>query len=642
MTNLTNFCYYYKILTAILYILIKVRKESDNMKELKKLLKKKQYENIIKLLLSINDEEEIDKAICLLKKEETFVDRSGKLKYDEMILNIETNNSKILNYFEELKIINLLFAEERKMQSFIEIIPKKKRLANVLYYNNYNYMKSKRKTKSNKKLDPEISLDGVAILYNSTIKTLVYDNEIWNDGFLYNGFCCFYDKKSIENSVEYTLLSRNTHDWGTLFCAWKQGFVTISKENENIYLKYVNSSKLTWFRKSKAKLQIYNNIYEMLIAMFASIYSSYPSNEFSNVYDNVALDTVRNYLHIDDSNTRANNIPIKYWLIAYRSLIRYSQKVNFINSIYRYNILRFLLSNLLLMKKDNSWKKLFIKSGIPKEYADEIFEALVFTKKSTDLYDFPFVKVKEKYMIVPALLHFAEAGQVLKSRFRQQDFNISEKGKGFEKEIKGIIQSNNIPAISIHRKESGSDYECDLAFVLDETLFLCECKDNGDKYIFNEISDFYTEDVDQLNRIADFYTDNIGIVREEFEKAGYKIRGFKKVYRILIYNTVFHSCLDEKGVKIVDYEKFIAIFRRADLDKRICSLYNGPISCLSGKITETKLLKYLNDDFIVCNHDNVVVTNCVDIPFGDYCLKAEVEQCNVIDRNEIQNIIMPQ
>ena len=68
MTNLTNFCYYYKILTAILYILIKVRKESNNMKELKKLLKKKQYENIIKALLSLNDEAEIDKAIRLLKK----------------------------------------------------------------------------------------------------------------------------------------------------------------------------------------------------------------------------------------------------------------------------------------------------------------------------------------------------------------------------------------------------------------------------------------------------------------------------------------------------------------------------------------------------------------------------------------------
>ncbi|MBQ7761635.1 MAG: hypothetical protein IJ400_06230 [Clostridia bacterium] len=611
------------------------------MKELKKLLKKKQYENIIKLLLSLNDEDDIDKVICFLKKEETFVDRSGKLKHDETISRVKTDNQKILSYFEELNIINLLFAEERKMQSFIDIIPKKKRLANVLYYNNYNYIESKRKIKSNKKLDPEIELDGVAILYNSTIKTLVYDNEIWDDGFLYKGFCCFYDKKAIKNSVEYTFLSRNTHDWETLFNAWKHGFVTISKENQNVYLKYINSPKLVWFRNSKSKLQIYNNIYEMSIAMFASVYPNHPSNEFNNVYDNIALNMVRSYLHIDDSNTRVNNIPIKYWVIAYRSLIRYSQKVNFINSMYSYNILRFLLSNLFLTKRDNSWKKLFIKSGIPKEYVDEIFDALVFTKKSTDLYDFPFVKVKEKYMIMPALLHFAEAGQVLKSRVRQQDFNISEKGKGFEKEIKEIIKSNNIPTISIHRKESGSDYECDLAFVLDETLFLCECKDNGDKYIFNEISDFYMEDVDQLNRIADYYTDNIGIVKEEFKKAGYKIREFKKVYRILIYNTVFHSCLDEKGVKIVDYEKFIAIFRRGDLDKRICSLYNGPISCLSGKITETKLLKYLNDDFIVCNHDKIVETTHVDMSFGDYCLKAEVEQCNIINNKEIQKIIMP-
>ena len=244
-------------------------------------------------------------------------------------------------------------------------------------------------------------------------------------------------------------------------------------------------------------------------------------------------------------------------------------------------------------------------------------------------------------MIIPALLNVAHPGKLLKSRFRQNDFNISQKGKLFEKEIIDMLKQHGIPVVQVHRRYDSKDYECDIVFLLDDTLFLCECKDNGDKYLYDYIANFYENDVDQMERISTFFEAHTDIICEEFKKIGCSNIRFKKVQKFLIYNTVFHSILNVKDINIVDYERFVAVFRRGDLDKRICDLYGGPLDCLFGRITSKKLMRYLKSEISVCNYDKIINLKTVELPFGALTIENQVEQCTNIDREEILAILNP-
>ena len=48
---------------------------------------------------------------------------------------------------------------------------------------------------------------------------------------------------------------------------------------------------------------------------------------------------------------------------------------------------------------------------------------------------------------------------------------------------------------------------------------------------------------------------------------------FNKIQKLLIYNTVFHSILKVNDVDIVDYERFIEVFRRGNLLFRMAKGY---------------------------------------------------------------------
>ena len=617
------------------------------MEQLKKLIKKKQYTEIVKYILSVSDPFILKQMISFLKKKEIFISRYESTDFSEHLELLKQGDWQLAGYAAELECINLIFAEERKMQSSIKSARKKERLSDVLYCLDGTYSYFYRKHKNLKPCkddvqDPGIFLDGLAVLYNSTFKSLLHDNEIWQDGaFKYSAFRFSWNNLSMKKCNEYIQLSAISHTWDELFENWKNGFVYIEKREDKITIRYAETPHLIWLRKSKSKLQIYEYIKDIELANVARVCPAYFSNELTNFHELLAWGTLKAYLHTDDIYMLIDDVPIICWIKAYVVLIRYAQKANFINSFRGLFFIRALLSKWLLVRSRNEWIFLFTQANIPEEFANKIFDSLTYSKKSSDLYDFPLVRTKNKYMIIPALLNVAHAGKLLKSRFRQNDFNISRKGKLFEKEIMDMLKQHDIPAVQIHRKHDGKDYECDIVFLLDDTLFLCECKDNGDKYLYDYVAKFYETDVNQMARISNFFEAHFDIICEEFKKIGYSNVRFKKVHKFLIYNTVFHSILTVKDINIVDYERFVTVFRRGDLDKRICDLYGGPLDCLFGRVTAEKLMRYLKSELLVCNYDKIVKLKTGELPFGALKIENQVEQCTNIDREEILAIMNP-
>ena len=617
------------------------------MEQLKKLIKKKQYAEIVTYLLSVSDHSMIKQMISFLKKKELFISRYESTDFNEYIELLKQGDWQLFSYAAEIECINLIFAEERKMQSSIKSIRKNERLSDVLYCLDEIYSHFLRKNKNLKprkgdNQDPGIFLDGLAVIYNSTFKSLLYDNDIWQENaFKYQAHKVFFDNSSMEKCNEYIGFSAVSHTWDDLFENWKNGFVSIKKKEDRIVIQYIETPHLLWLRKSKSKLQIYEYIQEAELVHVVKACPTYFSNELSDFNELLAWGTLKSYLHTEDIYTLIDDVPIIYWIKAYASLIRYAKRVNFINSFRGFFLIRALLSKWFLVRSSDEWIELFTQVGIPVECANKIFDSLTYSKKSSDLYDFPLVRTKNKYMIVPALLNVAHPGKLLKSRFRQNDFNISQKGKLFEKEIVNMLKQHSIPAVQVHRKHNGNDYECDIIFLLDDTLFLCECKDNGDKYLYDYVAEFYENDVAQMERICSFFEKRTDIICEEFNKIGYSNIRFKKVQKLLIYNTVFHSILKVKNINIVDYERFVAVFRRGNLDKRICDLYGGPLDCLFGRITADKLMRYLKSELLVCDYDKIIKLKTGELPFGTLMIENQVEQCTNIDRDEIFAIMNP-
>ena len=617
------------------------------MEQLKKLIKKKQYAEIVTYLLSVSDPSMLKQMISFLKKKELFIGRYENIDFNEYIELLKQGDWQLSSYAAEIECINLIFAEERKMQSSIKSARKKERFSDVLYsldgiYSHFYQKHKNLKPRKDDVQDPGIFLDGLALLYNSTFKSLLYDKEIWQENaFKYTAFCFSWDNSSMEICNEYIQFSAVSHTWDELFENWKNNFISIEKKEDKIVIRYVETPHLLWLRKSKSKLQIYEYIQEAELAHAVKACPTYFSNELTDFNELLAWGTLKSYLHIDDIYTLIDDVPIIYWIKAYAALIRYAKRVNFINSFRGFFLIRALLSKWLLVRSSDEWIELFTQVGIPVECANKIFDSLTYSKKSSDLYDFPLVRTKNKYMIVPALLNVAHPGKLLKSRFRQNDFNISQKGKLFEKEIIDMLKQHNIPVVQVHRRYDGKDYECDIAFLLDDTLFLCECKDNGDKYLYDYVAKFYENDVAQMERICNFFETHIDIICEEFEKIGYFNIQYKKIQKLLIYNTVFHSILKVKNINIVDYERFVAVFRRGNLDKSICGLYGGPLDCLFGKVTAEKLMRYLKSELLVCNYDKIIKLKTGELPFGTLTIENQVEQCTNIDREEILAIMNP-
>ena len=231
------------------------------MEQLKKLIKKKQYAEIVTYLLSVSDHSMIKQMISFLKKKELFISRYESTDFDEYIELLKQGDWQLSFYAAEIECINLIFAEERKMQSPIKSARKKERLSDVLYsldgiYSHFYQKHKNLKPRKDDVQDPGIFLDGLALRYNSTFKSLLYDKEIWQeDAFKYTAFCFSWDNSSMEICNEYIQFSAVSHTWDELFENWKNNFISIEKKEDKIVIRYVETPHLLWLRKSKSKLQ---------------------------------------------------------------------------------------------------------------------------------------------------------------------------------------------------------------------------------------------------------------------------------------------------------------------------------------------------------------------------------------------------
>lgn len=616
-------------------------------KELIGLIKKKKYSDVFNLLKTLNDNTDISNAIRILKRRETFIDFRGAQEFKAILNEIELYNPLILRYLDEVKIFNSLFEEEKKLQDNLLRIPARFRFAYLFLMSNSNYYKiidniKESKTKSYGETDKFIDLVRSETSYSSTLKSLFYDHQICNNNsFKYSCFLSKLKRRYCIIASDYLFDSAKIYRLHSLFHFWKYGLAKVDYENGAICFKFIKGKELTWLLKSHGKYSVYENILELECALIANDYPLTFTDDKSLKYHEVYSIALLKYgLHQQDENFKIKNIPLKYWIKAYEFVINYSKKLSRFINLYYISLASKLLNNCVAVKSRSKWIRLMVQSGVPYEYAPDLFDYMIQTSKSDDLYDFPFISIKEKYLLCFPLLSNAASGLVIQSRFNQPDIAFSQKGTAFEKYIKDLFIEKNIPVVQLHRKDNKLEYECDMAFILEDVLFMCELKDYGEKQLRFGQHDFYLDDVNQLQRIGTYFENHKDYVVETFLKNGYKVN-YKKVIKLLIYNTFLHGAINVEDVKVIDFETFIAPIRRGDLDKRLCDIYSYLYDCLTGNYTAKKFLKYINTPFYPCDYDKVWTTSTNNFMLGDIQIRAEELRANPINRDEIHALISP-
>lgn len=134
----------------------------------------------------------VNERIPLFKRIEFLIDRRGENKYDAVIETLKKvfKDKDTLEYIDEVEIINSIFVESKKLQDEIKKVKPEKRLAAMLLSASMVY--------HDKKNIPSNYRDKHIDLVNKTIKSLVFDNEIYQeDAFLYSNRDYYaFDRKS--------------------------------------------------------------------------------------------------------------------------------------------------------------------------------------------------------------------------------------------------------------------------------------------------------------------------------------------------------------------------------------------------------------------------------------------------------------
>ena len=616
-------------------------------KKLIGLIKKEQHIDVLSFLKTLKEEEDIFNAIRVLKRREAFVDCRGTQKFKIILNDIDFDNPFFSKYFGEVKIFNSLFEEEKKLQDKLSKIPAKLRFAYLFFVCNGNYYEltdevKKSGYKATWETDKYINLTRFKTAYSLTVKSLFYDKEVCeNNKFKYSCFLSNLKRKYGIIASDYLDNATRIYRLHSLLSFWKYGLVEVDCENSVFNFRFIKSKKLTWLTKSYGKIGVYKNILELQHALIAYDYPLTFTEDRSLKYNEVySIGLLRYGLHQQDENYKIKNIPLKYWIKAYEFAINYSKKIAGLINLYYLTLTSKFTNNFIAVKSRTKWIKLMIRSGVPSEYADDLFDHMIQTNKSDDLFDFPFIAIRNKFLLCFPLMSNAASGLVIQSRLNQPDIAFSQKGLAFEKHIKDLFIKKNIPVVQLHRKENKNEYECDMAFVLDDVLFMCELKDYGEKQLRLGQHDFYSEDVEQLKRIGKYFENHKDYVIETFLKNGYRVN-YKKVIKLLIYNTYFHGAIDVEDVKVIDFETFIAPIRRGNLDKRICSIYSYLYDCMIGNYTAKKFLKYINTPLYTCDYDRVWIISNNEFMLGELKIKAEELRANPIRRDEIHAILSP-
>ncbi len=600
-----------------------------NRKTVDKIMKRLDVNEICGMLDNDSNEN-----IPQLKLYDFLIDVRGTNKFSEIIsvLKGKLKTEHALTYINEIEVINQIFSECAKLQNAINIVPPKLILPLMLYWGSLNIDEyiSDEAQKFFKERNSDIvgSYEKHAEMTIQAIKSLIYNEKVY-DG---NKFICKFHSSYIVYSkskhkkciMKYIEDSYKVSLWLEKYDCWKNGIYGLNiLDKNNLKLVILDEGSIEKNTNPYIKERIFQIQYES-----RAIDEYHILNDIENpdtdlgFMEFVSQKVIDKHFYCESGDLLVQNVKIKDWLHAYFILYKLSQ--NDIDKVLPRSLMTGLFLDHKRCKTKKGWIKILSTNGIPIQSAEIIFEHLIFKKGATDLYDYPFIPVKNKYMISRTVSKLIHPARSLISRFNRKDINIDIKGHNFEKNLYNFFNLAQIPFVNLHNKVNGNEYECDAVFYLDNTFVFCECKSRTGHELETVDSEQYVNDVNQLNRISKFYRENMHLVFDAFESKGVKIKDkkFYSIKNIVIHSAPVDGVIVKENVYIMDFDNFIFPFDRGSVFEDYVNVKRLK-NVFEGEVTIYKLFKFYDYDFHIYNYKNQIEYVDYEMQLGDFHIYSD-------------------
>lgn len=323
-----------------------------------------------------------------------------------------------------------------------------------------------------------------------------------------------------------------------------------------------------------------------------------PPKSFRSLEEVIAAEFCYNYFGSLDLSESVLGITLAEWVRSY--IILQQESFQFLEARDYKSPLNLL--NWFIVKTKQGWVQLLVDNGIEPSKAKDIVKNLTFNAGSRDLIDCPLVPMDEDLLVaLPTLVNFISPADAMLSNFIQRTFKISFRGMRFESQVQKMLEDAQITAKKIKTTFDGQEYECDIALVLDDTLFLTECKTilqpqtPRDYYAFiGKITDA----VAQLRRISVFYQNHLDILKREMNlDASWQP---KSIYNLIITNAFLGKPYFLEDCHITDASLLARFFSRQSPGLQIGHVaIPKPDKDYSGEINKQKLMHAISNSLPV-------------------------------------------
>jgi hypothetical protein len=477
----------------------------------------------------------------------------------------------------------------------------------------------------------------IANIAGSILNYLVYHKkpQIWNTDIdsheiitnenLINSSHHFsaYDKINVLNDmVDY---------WRYNDCTMNQKNKTINFEPKLKEVYLANDISLKRFETRREKLNIELEYLDFSKHVINHRTNQLPPKQFVSKDEIATYYNCKQYFYLETLDQVILDVPFKEWIRAYSVLKIISN--DFIKQRDFSQELK--LSTVCLLLNKQQIESHFYEFGISIGNMQKIIDRLTYGSKDTDLFDTPIINFKEnEYIIMPSLAINTDIARVLMCNFLKKKSNMDFKGTGFENQVLKELSEKGIKCSGLYAKgklvgdSEERPFQCDVAFILNEDLYLCECKSFSQptthRGFYNLIGKKQDTTNDQFKKIADFYKLNIDIVRAKLNLP--HSWNPRKIYKFILVSTPLGSREKIGDTFVIDYSAFSTFLQRnkpsiVDIEGKTRYEFNF-YSILNGDISSEKMLKLFKNPPQVDMEKKRRRRIFKQTPFGDYTLVA--------------------
>lgn len=398
---------------------------------------------------------------------------------------------------------------------------------------------------------------------------------------------------------------------------WEYGCASISATDDQIIFDSTDDLLVSAFRISLSRLRAFrqsHSIEKLSNDGIVGDRAKLPIDEFRSLDEKISCYLTSLQFYSADLSESLFGVKLNEWIRAY--IVLREEAIRFIDNHPKIETPK----DMLCWRTKKFFIDLFVQAQISRSASEIILRHFTLQKSAKDILDNPLIPTGEDFVFVPSVTAMIEPAFSLESllkNIKAPNHDLAIIGPGLEKNIKKYLRDAGVQAEKVEHKKK---YDCDVAFILDSVLFLCECKGKYQASDFKAYVDLENylmgEAVTQHIRTCEFFEANLHLVKNKLNLPVNWSPG--RIVRLIITSAKLGRPLQNKGILILDENFFHAYFTRHK--PRIISLDGKTISefhdeRLVGAVNAESFLNYITNPSTMILFDDLKEQREIEIEF---------------------------